>query len=225
MTERLPNRARARIAALVLASSLPLIGGCTVFDQARDSIDDMNGPYQSESLSDEQKIQLIDGMRDKGSYEAARERLNDTARVIGERVAAAIPGQTWKFTDDPNVQRVKAGGLACDELTGDIARRPLTDTVDFGRPFTAQEFSIAADIVRQEAAQYGATDDSSLFDEPSKRDFNLQGNGYEFDLGQIDNATLNIKGDCFLRQRVLDMPPGQLPPKPPILPTTPTPTS
>lgn len=223
MTEH-HDRARVRIAALVLASSLPLIGGCTVFDKAKDTINDLNGPYQSEPLSDEQKIQLIDSMRAKGSFEDARQRLNDTARVIGERVAAAIPGQTWKFTDDPNVRRVKEQGLSCDTLSGDIALRPLSYTVEFGRTFTAQEFPVAADIVRQEAAQYGATGDSSLFDEQSKRDFNLQGNGYEFDLGQINNATLNIKGDCFLLQRVLDLPPGQLPPKPPIVPTTPTPT-
>lgn len=224
MTDRHHNRARTRIAAFALAISVTLIGGCTMFDKAKDTIDDLNGPYQPEPLSDEQKIQLIDSMRDKGSFEDARQRLNDTSRVIGERVVAAIPGQTWRFTEDPNVRRVKEQGLSCDKLTGDIALRPLSYTVEFGRTFTAQEFPVAADIVRQEAAQYGATGDSSLFDEPSKRDFNLQGNGYEFDLGQINNATLNIKGDCFLRQRVLDLPPGELPPKPPILPTTPTPT-
>lgn len=37
-------------------------------------------------------------------------------------------------------------------------------------------------------------------------------------------ATLNITGDCFLLQKVLDLPAGQLPPEPPIWPTTSTPT-
>ena len=82
----------------------------------------------------------------------------------------------------------------------------------------------AQDIVREEAAQYGATDASSLFNEQSKRDYDVQGNGYEFNLGQINVATLTITGDCFLLQTVLDLPPGQLPPEPPIVPTTPTPT-
>ncbi|MET2797704.1 hypothetical protein ABXU74_01990, partial [Mycobacterium tuberculosis] len=54
--------------------------------------------------------------------------------------------------------------------------------------------------------------------------YDVQGNGYEFNLGQIKFATLNITGDCFLLQKVLDLPAGQLPPEPPIWPTTSTPT-
>lgn len=50
----------------------------------------------------------------------------------------------------------------------------------------------------------------------------VAGNGYEFNIGQITVATLNITGDCFLLQRVLDLPAGQLPPEPPIVPS-PTP--
>ncbi len=39
-------------------------------------------PDTSRRLTDEQKIQLIDSMRNKGSYEAARERLTATAPII-----------------------------------------------------------------------------------------------------------------------------------------------
>ncbi|WP_031730492.1 LppA family lipoprotein, partial [Mycobacterium tuberculosis] len=81
-----------RIVALTMIGiSTALIGGCTM---------DHN-PDTSRRLTDEQKIQLIDSMRNKGSYEAARERLTATARIIADRVSAAIPGQTWKFTEDP----------------------------------------------------------------------------------------------------------------------------
>ncbi len=80
-----------------------------------------------------------------------------------------------------------------------------------------------ANIVREEAAKYGATTESSLFNESAKRDYDVQGNGYEFRLLQIKFATLNITGDCFLLQKVLDLPAGQLPPEPPIWPTTSTP--
>jgi hypothetical protein len=99
--------------------------------------------------------------------------------------------------------------------------RPIADAVEFGAPFSAEEFTTAAGIVRQEAAKYGATTESSLFNESAKRDYDVQGNGYEFDLGQIKVATLVIKGDCFLLQNVLDLPPGQLPPEPSVIPTTP----
>lgn len=162
-------------------------------------------------------------MRSKGSFEDARQRLNDTARVIAERIAGAVPGQTWKFSDDPNVQDVKAGGLPCEKLSGDVAGRPMSDMVVFGGTFSADEFATAAGILREEAAPYGVTGESALFNDASKRDLNLQGNGYKFELGQINFATLNITGECFLRQRVLDLPPGQMPPEPPIVPTTPTP--
>ncbi|WP_214516444.1 LppA family lipoprotein, partial [Mycobacterium tuberculosis] len=80
-----------------------------------------------------------------------------------------------------------------------------------------------ANIVREEAAKYGATTESSLFNESAKRDYDVQGNGYEFRLLQIKFATLNITGYCFLLQKVLDLPAGQLPPEPPIWPTTSTP--
>jgi hypothetical protein len=187
-----------------------LIGGCSLNEN----------PYESNTVKGEEQVQLIDSMRDKGSFEDARQRITNTARLIADRIVEAVPGQTWQFTDDPNVQNVNRQGLPCENLTGDIARRPNADTVAFGRTFTANEFTTAVDIVRQEAAKYGATDDSSLFNEQSKRDYNVQGSGHEFELLQIDNARLNITGDCFLMQSVVDLPPGQVPPEPPIVPTT-----
>lgn len=176
-------------------------------------------PHESHSAEGEDAVRLIDSMREKGSFDDARVRLTDTAKLIADRIVAAVPGQTWKFTDDPNVQGIDKAGLPCEKLTGDIAGRPNADTVAFGRTFTADEFSTAIDIVREEAAKYGATNETSLFNEESRRDFNVQGNGYEFELGQGKNARLNITGDCFLRQSVIDLPPGELPPEPPVAPT------
>lgn len=170
-------------------------------------------PYESKTLKGEEAVELIDSMRAKGSYEDARQRLNATATTIAERIAATIPGQTWKFSDDPYGQEARRGGEGCEKLTMNIARRPLTDSVIFGRTFSEQEFATANDIVRQEAAQYGATGDSSLFNDPAKRDFDVQGNGYKFNLGQMKFATLTITGDCFLLQSVIDLPPGHLPPE------------
>ncbi|MGE2724344.1 LppA family lipoprotein [Mycolicibacterium pulveris] len=204
------RRTRRHLAALTfLLCTSTLIGGCSMTDNT----------HESDTVTGDEAIELIDSMRDKGSYEDARQRLNDTARTTAERIVAAVPGQTWQFGDDPHGQHIKSQGLPCDKLTGDIARRPMADSVTFGRTFNADEFATAADIVREEAAQYGATDDSSLFNEEAKRDVAIQGNGYEFKLGQIDVATLNITGDCFLMQSVIDLPPGQLPPEPPIVPT------
>jgi hypothetical protein len=215
----------AAIAALVLVVVVAgLLGGCGAYEKARKAAKDLGNPYESQHLSEQQEIQLIDSMRAKGSYEAARERLNNTARVIGERISAAVPGQTWKFDDDPYGQESARAGLSCEKLTDDIASRPIADAVIFGRTFSANEFKTAADIVREEAAKYGATDQSSLFNEASKREYSVQGNGYEFRLMQIKFAGLDIHGDCFLHQRVLDSPPGQLPPPTTTAPGTPTPS-
>lgn len=181
-------------------------------------------PDESTTAEGDEAIALIDSMRSKGSFEDARRRLNEAAQTIAERVVAAMPGQTWKFEDDPAGRKSLEAGLPCDKLTGSIARRPMADSVIFGRTFDTEEFATAADIVGQEAAAFGATGESSLFNEQDKRDYDIQGNGYEFNLGQIEFATLEITGDCFLMQSVVDLPPGQLPPKPPIVPTKPTPT-
>jgi hypothetical protein len=225
MTPHTPARTGVliqRIAALAMVAVLAVSvsGGCAKIDKLRKGFDELNHPYRSPSLTDEQKIKLIDSMRANGSFEAARERLTDTAQSIAEQIVAAVPGQTWKFTDSPNIQRSDQQGSLCEELSADIARRPRV-TVDFGATFSADDFTTAADILRQAAAEYGATDESSLFNESTKREYDVQGNGYEFRLLQIKFAALIIKGDCFLLQKVLDLPPGQLPPEPPIVPTTP----
>ncbi|MGE0216744.1 LppA family lipoprotein [Mycolicibacterium sp.] len=207
------TRPPRRLAAILLCTST-LIGGCSVTEN----------PYESKTVHGDEAIQLIDGMRARGSYEDARGRLDAAAQLIAERITAAVPGQTWRFSDDPNVADVKAEGLPCEQLTGDIARRPLSDMVEFGRPFDAGEFATAHAVVAEEAAKFGATEESSLFDQQDKRDYDVRGNGYEFTLRQGTTAILTITGDCFLMQSVIDLPAGQLPPEPPIVPPDPTTT-
>lgn len=172
---------------------------------------DLGNPYETVHLSDEEKIHLIDSMRAKGSYEAARDRLNDTARGIANRIAAAVPGQTWVVDNDAAGLEIDRAGLSCDTLTGDLALRPSADVIVFGNTFSDQGFATAAGIVRDEAAKHGATEQSSLFNTAAKRDFSVHGNGYDFSLGQIKVAALSITGACSLRQSVIDSPPGQLP--------------
>jgi hypothetical protein len=177
----------------------------------------MDNPYQPIKLSDQQKIQLIDQLRPRGSYEEARKHLTETAVDIAKRISAAIPGQGWSFAQDPNVKEVNDEGTHCDNgLTEDIARRPFSDHIDFDKPFTASQFGTAIDILRQEAAKLGVKTkqgESSLFNETAKRDYQIEGNGYTFRILQINGAGLMLTGPCVLMQKVLDLPPGQLPPE------------
>ena len=210
VTRQRPAHARhARTAVAALMATATLIGGCSVTEN----------PYESKTVEGDEAIALIDSMRAKGSYEAARQRLNDAAQTIAQRIVAAVPGQTWQFSANADVREVKGDGLPCEKLTGSVALKPLADLVEFGRLFSSEEFRTATNIVRQEAAAFGATGESSLFNDGSRRDIDLRGDGYEFNLRQSKAAILNITGDCFLKQRVIDLPPGQLPPPPPIVPS------
>lgn len=185
------------------------VGGCA---ELRKDVNDLSHPDGGPpSLTNEQKIKLIDSMRPKGSFEAAREHLTDTAQSIAEQIIAAAPGQSWKFAEDENERDAYENGSLCDKLDPDIGRRPRAKTVEFAAPFSANDFSVATDVVRRAAAKYGATTQTSLFNDSAKREYDVQGSGYEFNLGQMKLATLLIKGDCFLLQKIIDLPPGQLP--------------
>lgn len=106
------NRARP-IFKLCAGASLVcvsvLIGGCSVSEN----------PYESQTVHGDEAVELIDSMRPDGSYEDARRRINEAAATVAERIVGAVPGQTWQFSPDPNVQQVKSDGLPCDKLTGD----------------------------------------------------------------------------------------------------------
>lgn len=130
VSPRRTEHGQYRVAALTfLMCTSILIGSCSLTEN----------PYESKALEGQEAIHLIDSMRANGSFEDARQRLNATARTIAERIVAAVPDQTWQFNTDPNVQRVKAGGLPCEKLTGSIAGRPMADVIEFGRTLSTEE--------------------------------------------------------------------------------------
>lgn len=199
--------------------------GCSEYDKLRRGYHELNHSDGGQPpLTDEQKIKLIDSLRAKGSFEAARDRLTNTAQAIADQISTAVPGRTWKFDTGEYGQDAYNNGSLCDKLDPYIARRPEAKPVVFDPAFSADGFKTAVDIVRREAAKYGATTESSLFNESAKREYDVQGNGYEFRILQMDVAVLTITGECRLYQKVIDLPPGQLPPEPPIVPTTPVST-
>jgi Lipoprotein confined to pathogenic Mycobacterium len=222
-------RSRHRVASVAMAAAVAILtfSGCSEYQKLRKGVDQLShsdgaGP----TLTNEQEVQLIDSLRSRASFETARDQLTNTAKAMADQIIAAVPGQTWQFSTDEYARDAYKDGSQCDKLTGDIALRPKAKPIAFGAPFTTDGFTAAANIVRGEAAKVGATGQSSLFNEPSKREYDVQGNGYEFRILQMDRAILDITGDCHLLQKVIDMPPGQMPPEPPVLPTdtaTPTP--
>jgi hypothetical protein len=171
-----------RIAALAMTAMLAVSAGsgCAIYEKFRKGYEELNNPTGAKPLmSDEEKIELIDSMRAKGSFEAARERLTNTAQSIAEQIVAAVPGQTWRFADDENARIQYRDGAPCTGgsklISEDIAGRPRAKTAVFGTTFSVEDFKTAAGIVRQVAAEYGATTESSLFNESAKRDYDVQG--------------------------------------------------
>ena len=220
---RRPLKIAARVAA-VLAAVLAVLAGVIWFwlwkvGALHDPADDI--------LTEAQTIELIDSLRPQGSYEQARQRLTASAVSIAEQISAAVPGQTWYVDTNPYSLQISRRGLSCNELSGSIALHPTPDTIFFGRPFTGEEFAVAARIVATEAAKYGVTTQDSMFNNTNMRDFAALGNGYDFNIGQINGATLDITGTCFLKQHVLDQPAGVMPTPGPRTtePTTPPATA
>ena len=211
MSRPSPSPAPQFAALFIAALATVPVGGCGAVHTLRNMGKELGNPYETVHLTDEEKVRLIDSMRGQGSYEGARKRLNNTARIIADRIAAAVPGQTWAVDNDAAGLEIDRAGSSCDTLTGDLALRPSSDVIVFGGTFSDPGFSTAVAIVREEAAKYGAADASSLPNPPGNRDLRVQGNGYGFELGQVKVAALSITGPCFLRQSTIDSPPGQLP--------------
>lgn len=153
---------------------------------------------------------IIESLRPKGSFEAARSTLTEIARSIATQIDAAIPGgQPWRVNSDTELGRMSYLGAPCDDLPGDVALKPGAEPIVFDPAFTAENFPAAVGVIREQAAKLGATRESSLFNEDSKREYLVSGNGYEFHVLQLKVAVLTVSGDCHLLQKVIDLPPGQ----------------
>lgn len=162
---------------------------------------------------DEQRTtEFIDDLRAKGSFESARETLTSIAGEIAEKINRTVPGgKPWKFDTTSDFAETLRHGSVCDQLTGDIALKPDSDPVEFDPPFSSEGFRIAVDVIRQEAARLGATQESALFDDSAKREYLVSGNGYTVRILQMELALLTVSGGCHLLQRVIDLPPARMP--------------
>ena len=205
--------ARMMVAAAAVALAASTMTGCSIYQKATGMSDDPSSQPPA-APTDQQTIELIDGLRPKGSFEDARDNLTAIARSIAEKVDRAVPGGArWTFNTTSNYARSTRDGLSCTDnpLSADVARKPLADPGEWDPPLTSEGFKIAAGVIRDEAAKLGATQGSSLFDDSAKSEYTVTGNGYEFQLLQMKSALLTVSADCHLLQTVIDKPPGRLP--------------
>ena len=122
--------ARHRLIAAVAALALTVSGasGCSEYQKLRKGVDQLSHPAaRPRPLTDEQKIKLIDSMRGKGSFEAARDRLTVSAQSIAEQIATAVPGRKRGHspTTPTSKTRIKTGHcVAISTLTWRVAPEP-----------------------------------------------------------------------------------------------------
>ena len=202
-------RVIAATAAVTITAS-PL-SGCAAYQKARQMSDDPDSTPPA-AQTDQQRIALIDSLRPRGSFEAARAHLTAIAGSVAEQISQAVPGgKPWTFDSTSELATDARNGVPCDnDLSAGTARKPDADPVQFD-VFAPGDFTIAVGVIRREAAALGATEESSLFDDPAKREYVVSGNGYLFRILQINSTWLTVSGDCHLLQKVIDSPPGTLP--------------
>jgi hypothetical protein len=198
-----------RVAAATILALLPL-AGCSADEKAPS----MTAEHPSIDPVDRQKIEFIDSLRSKVSFESARDQLTALAQSVAEKISAAIPGgHPWRFDDrTSDLAKSLRDGASCDELPArtDIARKASAPPIIFAT-FTPEDFQIAKRVIREQAATLAATEESSLFNDASRAEYDVTGNGYEFRIMQSKKALFTLDGDCHLMQKVLDSPAGQLP--------------
>jgi hypothetical protein len=207
--EYVRDKSRLILACTAVALTASTLSGCATYQKAQQMNDGNSSPAQ---LGDQQTIDLIDSLRPKGSFEAAHDNLTAIARAVAEKINQAVPGgKPWTVNTTSQIVTNARNGLPCgNDLSAGTAGKPEADPVQFDA-FTPSEFKIAVNVIRQEAAKLGATEESSLFDDASKREYFVSGNDYRFNIFQINSAIFSISGDCHLLQKVIDLPPGKLP--------------
>ena len=176
------------LAATALTLTVSTLPGCATHQKAGQMSDD-----------EQRTAELVDSLRDKGSFESARDDLTALAGSVAEKINRAVPGgKQWRFDTTSEFAKTLQHGAVCDGLPGDVALKPDAAPVVFDPPFGSAEFRIAVDVIREEAAKVGATEESSLFNDSARREYFVSGNGYTFRIMQMKVALLTVSGDCRL---------------------------
>ena len=201
-------KVRVIVTTAAVALSASPLSGCAAYHKVRQMSEGLNDT-PSTALTDQQRTELIDSLRPSGSFEAARDRLTAIAESAADKISQATGGRPWKRDTTSGLAQSSRQGLPCDNgVFAGTALRPSSAPVVFDLPFTSEGFETTVAAIRQEAAALGAREESSLFDDPARREYVVSGNGYTFRFLQLDSALLTVDGDCHLLQKVIDSPPG-----------------
>jgi hypothetical protein len=145
------------------------------------------------SVTSADPTQLEQKLQSKQPLEAAQTEYQAAVQKMAAGIAALTPGTTWNIEQNT---WVGCGG----EYAQTTAKQAYVMAV-FSGPIPDNVWPQALQIVKDGAAQLGATNFGTFKDNPGDRDIYIAGpDGVEFRLGTQKASTLAAKSDCRLSQ-------------------------
>lgn len=148
---------------------------------------------ESTSVSETESAQLEQELQSKPSLEAAQTEYQAAVQNMATSIAALTPGTTFNIEQNT---WVGCGG----EYASTSAKQAYVMAV-FSGPIPDAVWPQALQIVKDGAAQVGASEFGTFKDNPGDHDIYIAGpNGIEFRLGTQKASTLTAKSDCRLSE-------------------------
>lgn len=118
---------------------------------------------------------------------------------MADRVAALVPGLTWQIKE--------VSWRGCGGAYARTSGVQVYVHIVFAGPVSDDKWAPALAVVKYGAARLGASNMTTLVDNPGDRDVTFGGaDGIEIEFGTKTNTILSAKSDCRLRQADLPAP-------------------
>ncbi|MGL6235941.1 MAG: LppA family lipoprotein [Segniliparus sp.] len=147
-------------------------------------------------MTSQQVAQFEALLHGKGTAERAREELESLIARAADDVAALVPGLSWTWMSE-------GGSIGCAEDPGADTRatRFSTRHAVFEGPIPEPAWPKAFEIVRERAAEAGATGLRQLVDDPNNHDVSFFGpEGQRVDLASAQAALIRGTTPARLRE-------------------------
>lgn len=148
---------------------------------------------ESTSVSGTDAAQLEQELQSKASLEAAQTEYQATVQNMATSIAALTPGTTFNIEQNTWV--------GCGREYASTSAKQAYVMAVFSGPISDAVWPQALQIVKDGAAQLGASEFGTFKDNPGDHDIYIAGpDGIEFRLGTQKASTLTAKSDCRLSE-------------------------
>lgn len=138
---------------------------------------------------------LEDQLRAKGPAEEALTRYESAVQATADDLSKLLPGLTWQWNRDAKL--VDCGG----DFAETRGVRVITRNLVSSGPIPDDSWPAALQVLRDHAAELGATQQHVYADKPGHHDIAIYAdNGVELRLITRGQAVLNAMSDCYLQR-------------------------